>query len=640
VFIDTNFLQLLCESLMTPTLLNNRYRVIQTLGSGGFGNTFLAEDTYMPSGRRCVIKQLKPVTHDPKAYETVKERFQREAAVLEELGEGNNQIPRLFAYFSEAGQFYLVQEYIEGDTLTKRVEQGGSFGEREVKEMLASLLPVLDYVHSRRMIHRDIKPDNIILRKRDGLPVLIDFGAVKEAMNTVVNAPAQVAPSMVIGTPGFMPAEQARGRPTYASDLYSLGLVAVFLLTGKMPQELQTDDRTGEMLWRQHAPNLHSELATVIDRAIRFTPGDRFASAKEMLDALQSSGSVSQMDTVAVAPGGLPQPPNRSTPPVANPYSPQTVPAGSSPAVQQNDRKPLVIAALVAGGLIVGGVAIAVGLTRSGEQTSTVSSSRVSEPTTEQTIPEQPSDPMPSRSRRSDSEPPLEQPPSRTPSRSEPADAEPTIEQPTQEQSPFQTPSPSRSRSEPADSEPNVVPSTSSRSQRETPTTSESPPQSFPSQPIPEPTPSPQARNNNSPPRQSSSIPAFAPGTQENYVKQDLGRPTKTSKGVWPNTRAVLYEDYVPGQVDLGYLFDRTSGRLRQTEASFAPSVELPTISSTLEQMLNNNASADIQQALESVYQRQSKRYKFTSGSNLKGVIQRDREDRIYIGVWEADLHN
>lgn len=629
MLVDIHFLQLFVESLMTPTLLNNRYRVIQTLGSGGFGNTFLAEDTHMPSSRRCVIKQLKPVTHDPKAYETVKERFQREAAVLEELGEGSSQIPKLFAYFSEAGQFYLVQEYIEGDTLSKRVEQGGALSEREVKDILVSLLPVLDYVHSRRMVHRDIKPDNIILRKRDGLPVLIDFGAVKEAMNTVVNAPAQVAPSMVIGTPGFMPAEQARGRPTFASDLYSLGLTAVFLLTGKMPQELQTDDRTGEILWRQQAPNIHSELVTVIDRAIRFTPGDRFASAQEMLNALQSAGSVSEMDTVAVAPGGLPQPPHRSTPPVTNP--PPTVRGSASPVIQQNNRKPLIIAALVAGSLIVGAVAIAMGL-RSGDRTSPVTSSRVTEPTAEQTIPEESPDSTPTRS--ADSEPIPVPVPSQTPTRSRSTDSQPTTEQPTRSQFPSQTPS----RSQPPESEPRVVPSTS-RSQSEAPVTPEESPQSFPPQAIPIPSSSPQARNNSSNPPQSGSIPAFAPGVQESYVKEELGRPTKTSKGVWKNTRAVLYEDYVPGQVDLGYLFDRTSGRLRQTEASFAPSVDRATISNTLGQMLNDNASSDIQQGLDAVYQRQSRRYKFTSSPNLKGVIERDNEDRIYVGVWESDLH-
>jgi serine/threonine-protein kinase len=257
---------------MTPTLLNNRYRILQTLGAGGFGNTFLAEDTYMPSGRKCVIKQLKPMTHDPQTYQQVKERFQREAAVLEELGENNHQIPRLFAYFSESGQFYLVQEWIEGDTLTQIVEREGRLNDGQVKAILLSLLPVLDYVHSCHIVHRDLKPDNVIVRRRDGLPVLIDFGAVKEAIKTVVHSQANATPSIVIGTPGFMAAEQAAGRPRYASDLYSLGLIAVFLLTGKLPQTLETDTRTGEILWRRDAPNCHSHLATVIDQAIRFHP--------------------------------------------------------------------------------------------------------------------------------------------------------------------------------------------------------------------------------------------------------------------------------------------------------------------------------------------------------------------------------
>jgi len=571
---------------MTPTLLNNRYQVIQTLGAGGFGNTFLAEDTYMPSRRRCVIKQLKPVTHDPQAYKLVQERFQREAAVLEELGEGNNQIPRLYAYFSEAGQFYLVQEWIEGDTLTKKVEQGGTLSENEVKQILVSLLPVLDYVHSRRMVHRDIKPDNIIIRKRDGLPVLIDFGAVKEAMNTVVNVPGNSAHSMVIGTPGFMSSEQAGGRPTYASDLYSLGLTAVFLLTGKMPQELETDAGTGEFLWRQYAPDIHSNLAMVLDQAIRFNPRDRFATATAMLNALQSAAAPSEMATVAVSPGGVQQGRNGLTPPITNPSPRQTVPVGTSPVIQENGQKPLILGAFIAGGLLVAAVAIGVGLTRSRDRSSPVSSSA---PTSEQPTTQQPSSSTTSRS----------QPSEITPS--------PVLSEAPAQRSP-QSPSSARDRS-------------------------------LPPQPIP--VPPPEAENNNQNPNLSRRIPGFAPGTQQSYVTEELGNPTKISTGVWPNTRAVLYEDFVPNQVSLGYLFDRSSGRLRQTEISFSPSVELKTMSGTLDKMLNGNTPADIKEGLEAVYQRQSNRYRFVSGrdNSLKGVIQRNERDRIYIAVWEADLH-
>ncbi len=626
----------------TPTLLNNRYRVLRRLGAGGFGNTFLAEDTYMPSGRRCVIKQLKPVTHDPQTYKVVQERFQREAAVLEELGEGNNQIPRLYAYFTEAGQFYLVQEYIEGETLTQKVEKGGTLNETEVKKIIVSLLPVLDYVHSRRMIHRDIKPDNVIVRQRDALPVLIDFGAVKEAMNTQVNVPGHQPHSMVIGTPGFMPAEQAGGRPTYASDVYSLGLVAVFLLTGKMPQDLQTDSRTGELLWRQYAPNINANLAMVIDRAIRFNAPERFASAKDMLNALQSGDAVSEMATVAVAPGGLPQTPNRPTPPIANPSPQQPTPVVPSPASGGNRRNPLIIGALVAGGLLVGAVALAVGLARSPEPSSPVASD--SERTSEQETSQQPSSPTASRSESSDSESTRErrtqeQPSSPAPSRSrsQPSASESAREQPAPEQPSSPTPSRSR-RSQPADSEPDAVPS-ESRSQPEAQTPSEEPPPSFPSQPIP--VPPPETGNNNQSSNLGKRIPAFPPGTQQNYVKEELGTPTKTSTGKWANTRALLYEDFVPGQVSLGYLFDRTSGRLRQTEVSIADSVEMEAISQTLDRMLNKNASADIKQGLEDVYRGKSKSYTFESGRNngLKGVIQRNERDRIYIGVWEADLH-
>ncbi len=203
---------------MMPPLLNNRYRLIRKLGSGGFRETFLVEDSQMPSSRRCVLKQLKPVTNNPQIYQLVQARFQREAAILEELGEGSTQIPKLYAYFSEEGQFYLVQEWIPGKNLTQKMVQEGQLSESSVKEILKSILPVLDYVHSKRMIHRDIKPDNIILRDSDHQPVLIDFGAVKETMGTVLNSQGNTTSSIVIGSPGFMPSEQAAGRPTLAGS--------------------------------------------------------------------------------------------------------------------------------------------------------------------------------------------------------------------------------------------------------------------------------------------------------------------------------------------------------------------------------------------------------------------------------------
>jgi serine/threonine-protein kinase len=286
---------------MNTLILNNRYQILETLGRGGFGETFLAIDTHMPSSRKCVIKRLQPTTQSPRTPDWLCERFQREAAILEELGERHSQIPKLYAYFTENGQFYLVQEWIEGQTLTEFHQQKGNLSEETVREILLSLLPVLSFIHGHRVIHRDIKPDNIILRAKDRLPVLIDFGIIKETMATAIGLDGQSAYSLALGTPGYMASEQAAGRPVYSSDLYSLALTAFFLLTGKSPQYLESDPHTGELSWRADVPQLHSSLATVLERAIRFHPRDRFPSAKAMLAALNAS-SLSQSPTRVVIP--------------------------------------------------------------------------------------------------------------------------------------------------------------------------------------------------------------------------------------------------------------------------------------------------------------------------------------------------
>ncbi len=283
-------------------LINNRYRVIKTLGEGGFGQAYLAEDTQMPSGRQCVIKQLKPVATSPEVYKIVQERFQREAATLEKLGENQPQIPRLYAYFSENQKFYLVQEWIEGQTLAALVAAQGPQSESVVGSILKSLLPVLNFVHSQGIIHRDIKPENIILRAgsptETNQPVLIDFGAVRETMGTVVNSHNSLTSSIVIGTPGYMASEQAAGRPIPSSDLYSLGLVAIYLLTGLPPQALESDPQTGEMIWRDKAGHVSVQLVSVIAKAMRSHPRDRYSSATEMLAALSA---ISPLNPVGVA---------------------------------------------------------------------------------------------------------------------------------------------------------------------------------------------------------------------------------------------------------------------------------------------------------------------------------------------------
>ena len=383
------------------SLLNNRYRIIRTLGSGGFGETFLAEDTHMPSNRRCVIKQLKPVTNNPQVYQIVQERFGREAAILEELGAGSHQIPNLYAYFAENGQFYLIQEFIEGATLTNLVQQQGPLSDSSVQQMLLNILPVLDYVHSKRIVHRDIKPDNIMLRSSDGLPVLIDFGAVRETMGTVVNSQGNSTSSIVIGTPGFMPSEQAAGRPMYSSDLYSLGLTAIYLLSGKLPQHLETEPLTGEIIWQTEGLRVNPSLAAVLDKAIKSHGRDRYLTAREMLDALK--GSAAPMpSTIPAAPmpptipaplPGVTQPPTRRISHVpTQAVSPKNVQSTSPPPTNQGSSRGIIIASAIAGTLIGGSILAGLILT----QTPNKTSSTVSTPPTVSPTSTNPSSPPPS----------------------------------------------------------------------------------------------------------------------------------------------------------------------------------------------------------------------------------------------------
>ncbi len=350
---------------MNQQILNNRYRIINTLASGGFGETFLAQDTQMPSGRLCVIKQLKPIVNNPQIYQLVQERFQREAAILEELGETNNQIPRLYAYFTENGQFYLVQEWIEGETLTKKLQSEGVFNENSVRQILVSLLPVLNYIHSKRIIHRDIKPGNIIWREKDDLPVLIDFGAVKELMGTTFNSKGNPSRSIVIGTPGFMPPEQAAGHPVYASDLYSLGLTAIYLLTGKNPSQLPTN-----FPWENLTTNITPQLTEILNRVIQPNPSDRYSTAGEMLHVL-NFGPTAMAPTVPSPPPPIllpvsetpkPAPTLVTLPPpeALNPSQPvvSSLPTPKPSASQMRDWQKAIITGSIIGGFILIGIVL------------------------------------------------------------------------------------------------------------------------------------------------------------------------------------------------------------------------------------------------------------------------------------------
>jgi serine/threonine protein kinase, bacterial len=299
---------------MTSQLIAQRYRVLNDLGEGGFGKTYLVEDTQLPSRRHCVLKELILLETNPQIYELVKERFQREAVILERLGENYSQIPKLYAYFCEEQRFYLVQEYIQGATLAQTIASQGVMSELDVRNVMLGILPVLNHIHRQGIIHRDIKPENIILRQINREPVLIDFGAVREMIKTALHGETSAA-SIVVGTPGFMAGEQSIGRPVFSSDLYSLGLTAIYLLTGKLPQEFGTDPLTGRIMWQSFIPALSQDLAAILECAIQPNASDRFQTGAQMLAKLQPSAThsttvlsnpISNQATVAVLPKASP----------------------------------------------------------------------------------------------------------------------------------------------------------------------------------------------------------------------------------------------------------------------------------------------------------------------------------------------
>ncbi|MGM3305977.1 protein kinase domain-containing protein [Anabaena sp. WFMT] len=603
---------------MKQTLLNNRYQVIQLLGAGGFGETFLAEDTHMPSRRRCVIKQLKPISNDPQTYNVIQQRFEREAAILENLGEASDQIPKLYAYFPENGQFYLVQEWIHGQTLTQMVEAKGYISETIVREILLSLLSVLDYVHSKGIIHRDIKPDNIILRSQDNKPVLIDFGAVKETIRTVINPSGNPVQSIVIGTPGYMPSEQAIGRPVYATDIYSLGLTAIYLLTGKQPQELETHPQTGQILWQQYAAGMSPELAIALTQAIEPRTSDRFTTANKMLYALKSAHNISRPSPATSATISL-SPPAATLQPTQSISSPAKTPFIRETNNPTNWQKPAVIFGSVLVGSLIGAVAIS-NITRQQPSTTTVaieSQTPNTLPTTSPVVEPTPTPltPTPSTEQRITSQSLPETNPSTafTP----PPDQEPIIEN---------TPVP------PIPSTPQVEPE-NQQQQPDIVSTAEvfSDSQKKPDQK------KKKSREQLSTTNTRQNVPAFPTGTSRSTVEATLGK-NKDLRGLWPNTRAVTYE-VVPNQIDLGYLFDRNSGKLRQTEAAFAQSVDPQVMQTTLNGMLGGQATGEIQQGLQQIQQRQKDNFQFSQGS-VKGQIVRQNCDFIYISIWDQDLHD
>jgi serine/threonine-protein kinase len=309
----------LCQACGAKLLLRDRYRVLYALGQGGFGATFLAKDEGLPGQPQCVIKQLRPTASAPHVLQMARDLFQREAQTLGRIG-NHPQIPRLLDYFEANQEFYLVQEYVSGSTLQQEVKRSGAFSEAGVKQFLSEILPILQYIHSHQVIHRDIKPANLIRRSHDCKLVLIDFGAVK---NQVDSAAASLSDqtaltAYAIGTPGFAPPEQMAMRPVYASDLYALGITCIYLLTGKSPKDLDYDAATGEMLWQKQV-HTSDHFSGVLKKMLEVSVRHRFQSANEILRALDLEP---YLESLANSMTTTPKPQETRKPETSEPTSP------------------------------------------------------------------------------------------------------------------------------------------------------------------------------------------------------------------------------------------------------------------------------------------------------------------------------
>lgn len=271
---------------MLGNILVGRYQIIRHLGGGGFGETFVACDTHLPGLPECVVKKLKPQASDAETLQTARRLFDTEAQVLYKLGK-HNQIPQLLAYFEENEQFYLVQEFIPGHDLSQELTSGKPLSPDQTISLVEDILEILEFVHRQKVIHRDVNPRNLLRRAWDNKLVLIDFGAVKQITTQIINPQAITKFTVAIGTPGYIPSEQAQGDPKYSSDIYAVGIIAIQALTGLSTEQLTKDVDTNEIIWQNHV-KVSQDLAHFLDKMVRYDFRQRYPSATIALQTLKN----------------------------------------------------------------------------------------------------------------------------------------------------------------------------------------------------------------------------------------------------------------------------------------------------------------------------------------------------------------
>jgi serine/threonine-protein kinase len=326
--LNSSLLTSLQRSGADQNLLGNRYEIQRILGQGGFGRTYLALDRYR-FNEPCVVKEFVPQSQGE--YELLKSRelFEREAKILHQID--RPEIPKFLATFEEDGRLFLVQEYIQGQTysslLRQRQQRGETFAEVEIIQLLKSLLPVLNYLHDRQILHRDISPDNLMLREEGQLPMLIDFGIGRSALiqggdrsGNLVQTNYPPIQQSIVGKIGYAPQEQLwMGQSFPSSDLYSLAVTAIVLLTGEDPQSL-TNQQSLKWQWTSSA-SVSPGLAQILNRMLQDNPARRYQSAAAVLADLEQ---ISLAPQTQLSPAPIPP----QTPPIAPTLAPSVSNAG------------------------------------------------------------------------------------------------------------------------------------------------------------------------------------------------------------------------------------------------------------------------------------------------------------------------
>ncbi|MFM7450034.1 MAG: serine/threonine protein kinase [Leptolyngbyaceae cyanobacterium] len=563
------------NSQIGTTLQNGKYTLTELLGWGGFGVTYKAMHHLL--NQVVVIKTLNESLRSEPDFADYQRKFQDEARRLALCIHPN--IVRVSDFFVEAGLAYMVMDYIPGPTLDQVVLPDRPLPETVAIDYICQIGDALQTVHRNGLLHRDVKPQNIILREGTQEVVLIDFGIAREFTSGSIQTHTNLISS------GYAPLEQylSNEKRTPATDVYGLAATLYTLLTAQVPVASILRDRQPMPSPRDWRPDISASVSEAVMRGLAVEARYRPVTIAEWLALLPGAPRFSSPTSTqtGVAPPPLsqpaPPPPTAATMPVIpRQAQPKVLPPPvadqpariEKPAPSSGLRTVLLFLALSA--LTVTGVAIAALMLRSRQ---------VAPPVVEKLAPPtSPSPPVVSSPKPTPSPiPPLSPSPTPTPTPAEP------VAQP----SPSPEPSPSPSPAQPAD-------------------------------PIPV-------------------IPGIPPGSSEQAVIDQLGQPTITNNGVWPNTRTALYE-VVPGQLTLAYIYDRSSNQVRQTEASFGAGVDLLQMKVTLNGMTGGQTPTDALVGLEQVQRGETNRYSFTTG-NLKGVIERNAQNRIYIGVWEADLH-